>query len=109
MEVARRTVRASASAQLHSDNPDVEELSRQLNDLKRSLPAFVTQGTEVEFSVVGPSSQTIKHGLGRLPQGFLVTYINFPGAAGTWCGNGWTAQDFYFYCSVNATVKIWIF
>ena len=109
MAIARRAVRLGATAPLKSGDPTVEELSRQLNDLKRSLPSFVIQGVSVDFHVMGPGSQTIKHGLGRTPSGVLLTYLNYPGAAGTWCNNGWDSTVIYIYASVEATGKLWVF
>jgi hypothetical protein len=109
MATARRQVRRAASAPTRSANPEIEELSRRLTALEKSLPDFAAQGVELEFSLSGAGSQTLQHGLGREPLGFIVTYINFPGAAGTWCGNGYDSRILYFYCSVAATGRIWVY
>ena len=109
MAIARRAVRPAGVTLERSDDPSVDALARKLADLQRSLPAFVTQGVSVDFHVMGPGSQTIKHGLGRTPRGVLLTYLNYPGAAGTWCNNGWDSTVIYIYASVEATGKLWVF
>ncbi len=66
----RRDVRQSGHAPVHGSE-EVEELSRQLNDLRRSLPDFCV-GTMIDIAVSGAVTQKIRHGLGRKIRGWWV-------------------------------------
>lgn len=108
MAIARRAVRPGASAPLKSDDPTVEELSRQLNDLKRSLPLFVTQGLSVDFVASGGGPLTLRHGLGRVPVGWIITDRSSP-ATFLRLSTGTDSVSLSLFTSAACTGKIWVF
>jgi hypothetical protein len=76
--VVRRQVRRAASTPIHSSNPEIEELSRRLTALEKSLPDFSAQGVEVEFTAAGGGPLNVVHGLGRVPLGWIVLERSSP-------------------------------
>lgn len=65
---------------MKSDDPDVEELSRQIDELRKTKNPWAT-GTEHEFEITTtPGTVRIQHKLGREPQGWIVTRMIFANA-----------------------------
>ena len=68
---ARRSVRLAPSVPVHSDAEGVEDLSRQVRELQRTA---LPEGNGVTLVVTwdAPGDRSPKHGLGRVPQGWIV-------------------------------------
>ena len=108
MATARRQVRRAASTPIHSDVPEIEELSRRIIALEKGLPDFAAQGVEVEFSVTGAGSMTLTHGLGRAPLGWIVT-DRTTAASVFRLSSGTDAKHLGLYCSAACSGRIWVY
>jgi hypothetical protein len=73
MAMSRRGVRNSAHVPVHGSE-EVEELSRQIQDIRRGLPDFCA-GSMLTVSVSGAATQKVRHGLGRRIKGWWVARI----------------------------------
>lgn len=76
MAVARRTLVQPGSKPVAQD---IEELSRQVQDLQRANNPF-GYGVTISFTADG-TNQVIRHTLQRIPTGWIVTSIKHPTSA----------------------------
>lgn len=69
--VTRRSVVVAAVKPVRSDDPAVEDLQRQVAELQRAKSPW-SEGVAREVTWPSAGSTVIAHGLGRLPQGWIV-------------------------------------
>ena len=87
--------------------PEVEELSRQLRELSRTLPNFAT-GVMIDVTVSGATAQEFAHGLGRKIEGWIVCRLVSASARTI---HELASDDKYLtlYFSGICTARIWVY
>jgi hypothetical protein len=85
-------------------DPELNQLAEALRRFEFLLPTF-NAGVSLEVSVT-PSGVTVRHGLGKKPEGFLVTLKRQ--AVDVWVNNE-DEQTVRVFGTANALVRLWVF
>jgi hypothetical protein len=106
----RRKDAPAAVKPVRSDDPAVEDIQRQVAELQRVFVS-IPVGNVVTMNWAGSGTSRVKHGLGRIPSGWVVESIEC--ASGGTCltktSSTWTDTMFELYANAACSARVRVF
>ena len=92
----------------HQPTREGDELARDVGDLRRQSRSFGPFGEGVALKDVAltATAKEFRHGLGRVPHGFLVTDLD---ASATVYRTAKNRQTITLRASTNVTASVWVY